>query len=182
MGAGTSAMANPDAGPPAAKGPYGLGAWEKISCQVSAFAGRITMVSLGTVTTCPLTLIVPPQCAFAMQVESSVASWMKPVISNCVDAGIGSCAQAWVVMASRLRSRTPNKRVSVLLWFFVANRGRLWQAWSEPANGGCSVFIRSSSLNASNAQILTPLSLSTHWSIAYRNSGLFLKGQLHRRT
>ena len=54
-GLGTSAIASP-----LWVGPYGGGAWAKSSCQLSAFAGRITMVLSGTVTTWPFTFNWPP--------------------------------------------------------------------------------------------------------------------------
>src|SRR5437762_14329637 len=84
-------------GPPAAASPYGAGACANISCQVSALAGNMTTISFGTTMTWPFTLMVPPQCALAVQAASSVASWMKPTVSNCVDdgdSGMGSCARS----------------------------------------------------------------------------------------
>jgi hypothetical protein len=41
--------------------PHGSGARAKTSCHDSAFAGKITMVSLGMVTTWLLTVSVPPE-------------------------------------------------------------------------------------------------------------------------
>src|SRR5476651_1275922 len=73
--------------------PYGAGACVKSSCQVSWFAGRIAISSFGTTYTWLLMVMVPPQCGLAWHVGSRVAAWMKPVTSNCVDAGIGSCAR-----------------------------------------------------------------------------------------
>src|SRR5512141_507025 len=87
-------MAMPVEGPPAAAKPYGAGACANVSCQVSALAGNIPTISFGTTTTWPLTVMLPPQCGSAWQVESSVAAWMKPVTSKLVDPGIGSCALA----------------------------------------------------------------------------------------
>src|SRR5438874_13037333 len=74
--------------------PYGAGARANTSCQNIAFAGNSTIVSLGTTMVCPWTLTRPPHLGLAVQVGSSVASWISPTMSNCVDAGIGSCARA----------------------------------------------------------------------------------------
>src|SRR6476646_10824671 len=123
-GAGISVSAMPVATPV-----YGAGAWAKSSCQVNAFAGRITMVSEGTVTRCPLMVMKPPWCAPTpgpLPGPPSVADWMNPVMSNCDDAGTGSCATATPTMARRLKSRTVAKRKDVfLLLLFMTHSCRL---------------------------------------------------------
>src|SRR5512140_3806227 len=71
-------------------GPYGAGAWAKSSCQVSALAGRITIVSDGTTTTWLLTVSVPPWWAPTpgpVPGPPSVAACRKPVMSNWVLVG-----------------------------------------------------------------------------------------------